>query len=238
MPDAEHIGHLGTESPESTLPARRLSELAEQAVRCTSDCCGASTTVSNGGTEQPTAVTHPDLAGLVSVQLHSGEGPIPVAVDGGETVETGDLLRVERWPQYRAVALDAGVRSCVTMPFRRSGLTVTLSLYSFRADALEDASHGPARALGDLAASSLVRDRSYRAALTELGQLGAAMRTRPVVDQACGIVMHVLACDADAAFTVLRRVSQGTNRKLSDVAASLVETRGRGLEKELMSLAD
>ena len=92
MLDTEHIGHLGTESPESALPARRLSELAEQAVRCTSDCCGASTTISNGGTERPAAVTHPDLAGLVSVQLNSGEGPIPVAVDGGETVETGDLL--------------------------------------------------------------------------------------------------------------------------------------------------
>lgn len=237
MPDAEHIGPLGTESPESTLPARRLSELAEQATRCTSECCGASTTVTNGGTERPAAVTHPDLASLVSVQLRSGEGPIPVAVDDGETVETGDLLRVERWPQYRAVALDAGIRSCVTMPFRRSGLTVTLSLYSFRADALDDASHGPARALGDHAASCLVRDRSYRAALTELDQLGAALRTRPVVDQACGIVMHVLACDADMAFAVLRRISQGTNRKLSEVAASLVETRGRGLEKELMSLA-
>ncbi|NGO09702.1 GAF and ANTAR domain-containing protein [Streptomyces sp. HC44] len=238
MLDTEQIGPRGMESPESALPARRLSELAEHAARCTTDCCGASTTVSNGGTERPAAVTHPDLAGLVSVQLRSGEGPIPVAVDGGEPVETGDLLRVERWPQYRAVALDAGVRCCVTMPFRRAGLTVTLSLYSFRPDSLDDASHGPARALGDLATTSLVRDRSYRAALTELDHLGAALRTRPVVDQACGIIMHVLGCDADAAFGVLRRVSQGTNRKLSDVASSLVETRGRGLEQELASLAD
>ncbi|MDQ0773361.1 hypothetical protein QF026_001827 [Streptomyces aurantiacus] len=237
MPDSEHLGHRGTQSPESALPGRRMSELAEQVVRWTADCCGAGTTVSDGGTERPAAVTHPDLATLVSMQLLSGEGPIPAALEHGGPVESGDLLREERWPQYRAMALDAGVRSSVTLPFRRAGLTVTLSLYSFRAGGLEDAPHGPAQALGALAATGLVRDRSYRAALTEVDQLGAALRTRPVVDQACGIVMHVLGCDADAAFTVLRRVSQGSNRKLAEVAAAIVETRGRGLEQQLASLA-
>lgn len=236
MPESEQLGYLGTESPESAHPGRRLSELVEQAARCTTDCCGASSMVAEGGAERPAAVTHPDLAGLVSVQLRSGDGPIPAALERGEPVDSADLLSDERWPEYRAMALDAGVRSSVTIPFRRSGLTVTLSLYSFRPGALEDAPHGPARALGDLAASCLVRDRSYRAALTEVDQLGAALRSRPVVDQACGIVMHVLGCDADTAFGVLRRISQGTNRKLSEVAAAVVDKRGRGLEKELVSL--
>jgi hypothetical protein len=238
MPEPEHFGHVGTESPESALPGRRLSELAEQAARCTSDCCGASSMVAEGGIEPPAAVTHPDLAGLVAVQLRSGEGPIPAALERGEPVDSADLLCEERWPEYRAVALDSGVRSSVTIPFRRSGLTVTLSLYSFRPGALEDAPHGPARALGDLAATCIARDRSYHAALTELGQLGAALRSRPVVDQACGIVMHVLGCDAEAAFGVLRRISQGTNRKLTDVASAVVDKRGRGLERELVSLSN
>ena len=89
-----------------------------------------------------------------------------------------------------------------------------------------------------LAVTCLVRDRSYRAALTELDQLGVALRTRPVVDQACGIVMHVLGCDADMAFGVLRRISQSTQRKLSDVASAVVDKRGRGLERELASLSN
>ncbi|QFR01292.1 GAF and ANTAR domain-containing protein [Streptomyces phaeolivaceus] len=237
MPESEQLGRVGRESAESAHPGRRLSELVEQAARCTSDCCGASGMVSDCGTERPAAVTHPDLAGLVAVQLRSGDGPIPAALERGEPVDSADLLREERWPAYRAVALDAGVRSSVTLPFRRAGLTVTLSLYSFRPHTLDGAPHGPARALGDLAATCIVRDRSYRAALTELDQLGAALRSRPVVDQACGMVMHVLGCDADTAFTVLRRISQGTNRKLSDVASAVVEKRGRGLERELVSLS-
>ncbi|MFD4550077.1 ANTAR domain-containing response regulator [Streptomyces sp. NPDC058466] len=238
MPETGRLERLGTESPESALPARRLSELVEQAARCTTDCCGASGMVAEGGAERPAAVTHPDLAGLVSVQLRSGDGPIPAALERGAPVDSADLLVDERWPEYRAMALDAGVRSSVTLPFRRSGLTVTLSLYSFRPGALEDARHGPARALGDVAATCLVRDRSYRAVLTELDQLGTALRSRPVVDQACGIVMHVLGCDADTAFGVLRRISQGTNRKLSDVAAAVVDKRGRGLEQQLVSLSN
>ncbi|WP_338702150.1 GAF and ANTAR domain-containing protein [Streptomyces sp. Q6] len=229
-------GQLPPETPESGLPARRLSELAEEAVRCTTDCCGAVAMASDRTGERPSAVTHPDLAALVSVQLRSGEGPIPVAEQGGRPVDASDLLHDRRWPDYRALALDSGVRSSVTIPFRSADLTVTLSLYSFRAGTLEDAPRGPVRALGDLAATCLVRDRSYQAALTELDQLGAALRTRPVVDQACGIVMHVLACDADDAFTVLRRISQTTNRKLADVAAAVVERRGRGLERELTAL--
>lgn len=231
MPDPDLL------RPTSSLPGRRLSELAEQAVRCTPACCGASTTVSDGGDEQPIAVTHPDLAGLVSVQLRSGDGPIPAAEEWGTPVDAEDLLRDERWPAYRAMALDAGVRSCVTLPFQRGGLTVTLTLFSFRPGALDAPGRGPAQALGDLATTSFVRDRHYRAALTELDQLGTALRTRPVVDQASGIVMHVLGCDADTAFGVLRRISQTTNRKLADVAAALVETKGRGLERELVSLA-
>ncbi|MFC7303339.1 ANTAR domain-containing response regulator [Streptomyces monticola] len=235
MPDTVLTG------PESALPGRRLSELAEQATRCTADACGAGATVMEtagaaAAVERPAAVTHPDLAGVVSVQLRSGEGPIPAALERGEPVDAADLLHEERWPQYRAVALDAGVRASVTIPFQRAGLTVTLSLYSFRPRTLEDVPHGPAQALGDLATTALVRDRRYQAALAEIDQLGTALRTRPVVDQASGIVMHVLGCDADHAFAILRRISQTTNRKLTDVATALVETRGEGLEAELTTL--
>lgn len=243
--DAAHVGRysvtLGQHAlgvAESELPARRLSELAEGALRSTAECCGAVATASDGTDERPTAVTHPDLAALVSVQDLCGDGPIPAAEEGGDPVDASDLLNDRRWPDYRALALDSGVRSSVTIPFRSGDLTVTLSLYSFRPGSLEAAPHGPIRALGDLAASCLVRDRSYQAALTEVDQLGSALRSRPVVDQACGIVMHVLGCAPDDAFTVLRRISQRTNRKLTDVASAVVERRGRGLEREFTALAE
>lgn len=129
------------------------------------------------------------------------------------------------------------MRSSATLPFHRDGVVVTLNLYGFRPGSLSDAARGPAAVLGEEATAGLARDRRYRAALTEVGQLETALRSRPVIDQAGGIVMHILGCGVEEAYAVLRRVSQLTNRKLSEVAARVVRGRGRGLEKELARLA-
>ncbi|MEU7278276.1 GAF and ANTAR domain-containing protein [Streptomyces sp. NPDC045431] len=230
LPEREYEG------PEPASTVRRLQKLTEQCVRSVPACCGAVATLSDGESERRTAATHPDLAALVAVQLDSGDGPIHTALDTGEPVDAEDLLTDDRWPDYRAMALGSGVRASVTLPFHRAGIDMTLNLYGFRAGSLEDAAHGPAAILGEEITAGLARDRRYRAALTEVGQLSTALRSRPVIDQAGGIVMHVLGCDAAEAHTVLRRISQLTNRKLADVAAGVVRTRGRGLEKELARL--
>ncbi|MFG3496901.1 ANTAR domain-containing response regulator [Streptomyces sp. NPDC047928] len=231
LPEQEYEG------PEPASTVRRLQQLAEQCVRSVPACCGAVATLTGDEAERRTSATHPDLAALVSVQLDSGDGPIRTALDTGEPVDAEDLLHDDRWPDYRAVALGSGVRASVTLPFHRAGIDITLNLYGFRPGSLEDAVHSPAAVLGEEVAAGLVRDRRYRAALTEVGQLATALRSRPVIDQAGGIVMHVLGCDADEAHAVLRRVSQLTNRKLADVAAQVVRTRGRGLEDEIARLA-
>ncbi|MGP3999668.1 ANTAR domain-containing response regulator [Streptomyces sp. 8N706] len=228
---------------EARPPDGGLADLAEQAASCNPACCGATATVitqdAAGQGEPPsTAVTHPDLSPLVAVQWEAGEGPIPSALESGRPAAAEDLLRDERWPGYRAKALDAGVRSSVTLPFRRHALAVTLTVYGFRPGFLQDAGHGATVLLGDLATTGLLRDRQYLDVLTEVDQLDTALRTRPVVDQACGMVMYVLQCEADTAMTLLRRLSQRTNRKLSDLAEALVRTRGRGVEAQLARLAE
>ncbi|WP_149181255.1 ANTAR domain-containing protein [Streptomyces sp. TRM49041] len=228
------------EGPDSASSVRRLQQLAEQCVRSVPACCGAVATLGDEDDdtdERRTTATHPDLAALVTVQLDSGDGPIRTALDSGEPVDAQDLLHDDRWPAYRAAALGTGVRASVTLPFHRAGIDMTLNLYGFRPGSLGNAAHGAAAVLGEEATAGLVRDRRYRAALTEVGQLETALRSRPVIDQAGGIVMHVLGCGVEEAYAVLRRVSQLTNRKLADVAEAVVRTRGRGLEKELARLA-
>ncbi|GAA2511425.1 ANTAR domain-containing protein [Streptomyces gobitricini] len=235
------------EGPEPASTVRKLQQLADQCVRSIPACCGAVTTLGDGtgegdgdrdgDGERRVSATHPDLAALVSVQLDSGEGPIRTALDSGEPVGTEDLLTDERWPDYRATALGSGVRAGMTLPFHRTGMAVTLTLYGFRPGSLKLAAHGGVALLGEEITAGIARDRRYRAALAEAGQLATALRTRPVIDQAGGIVMHVLGCDADEAYGVLRHVSQLTNRKLADVAGHVVRTRGRGLEDDLARLA-
>ncbi|GAA2450784.1 GAF and ANTAR domain-containing protein [Streptomyces macrosporus] len=215
--------------------ARSLARLAEQIVRCTPGCCGAAATAHTGGAgaEAPTAVTHPDLSALVAVEWEAGDGPVLHALHTGRPVGVDDLLLEERWPHYRAKALDMGLRASATLPYRRDVLTLAVTVFAFRPSPLGETVRGSAALLGDLAATGLARDLRYHEALAEVEHLESALRSRPVVDQACGIVMYVLGCDAEEAFALLRRISQHTNRKLSDLARALVRTRGHGIEQEL-----
>lgn len=223
--------------PEDGSAARSLAQLAERALRCTPGCCGATATATDtaGPLEEP-AVTHPDLAVLVAVQEESGDGPIPEALATGEPVGSDDLLRDDRWPRYRAAALDLGVRFSATLPYRRDDLDLTLSVYGLRPRSLAAVVGGATALLGDLSAAGLVRDRRYRETLAQVEQLDTALRSRPVIDQACGIVMYLRGCDAKEAFDLLRRMSQHSNRKVAELARAVVRHRGRGLEEQLRRL--
>ncbi|MEU8789386.1 ANTAR domain-containing protein [Streptomyces sp. NPDC048643] len=64
-----------------------------------------------------------------------------------------------------------------------------------------------------------VENRELRA---ENEQLVRALASRPVIDQARGMVMALAPCSTDQAWGVLVDVSQHCNVKLRDVAAALV----------------
>jgi hypothetical protein len=61
----------------------------------------------------------------------------------------------------------------------------------------------------------------------EIAGLRKAMETRAVIEQAKGIVMAAMGCDADEAFKILVEQSQHENRKLHTVAADLVRSKIR-----------
>lgn len=63
---------------------------------------------------------------------------------------------------------------------------------------------------------------------TEVRQLRQAIVSRPVIDQARGILMAAHACTPDDAWHILRETSQLSNTKLHTVAAAL--TAGAGTD--------
>jgi len=58
-------------------------------------------------------------------------------------------------------------------------------------------------------------------------QMRQAMETRAVIEQAKGMLIAAQGCTPDEAFQLLARASQRTNRKLRDIAASMVEGAAR-----------
>jgi AmiR/NasT family two-component response regulator len=62
----------------------------------------------------------------------------------------------------------------------------------------------------------------------EVEQLRHAIASRPVIDQARGILMATHGCTSEEAWNLLRETSQLSNTKLRTVAAAITSSAGNG----------
>ncbi len=93
----------------------------------------------------------------------------------------------------------------------------------------DDPLHGP-RTYRESVPSAVVLERAEQLDLlrTEVEQLRQAIVTRPVIDQARGVLMAACSCSPDQAWDVLREASQLSNTKLREVAAVVTAEAGGG----------
>jgi anti-anti-sigma factor len=75
-------------------------------------------------------------------------------------------------------------------------------------------------------AVALERAEQLRQLQEEVDQLRQAIASRPVIDQARGILMATQACTSEEAWTILRQASQLSNTKLRAVAAAVTASIG------------
>ncbi|MFE9438192.1 ANTAR domain-containing protein [Streptomyces sp. NPDC006602] len=75
-------------------------------------------------------------------------------------------------------------------------------------------------------AVAVERAEQLRHLQEEVDQLRQAIVSRPVIDQARGILMATHACTSDEAWTILREASQLSNTKLRTVAAAVTASTG------------
>ncbi|GAA2732454.1 ANTAR domain-containing response regulator [Streptomyces nogalater] len=82
----------------------------------------------------------------------------------------------------------------------------------------------------DRAASAVARERAEQLDVLrlEIAQLRHAIDSRPVIDQARGILMAAHTCTPDQAWEILREASQRTNTKLRQVAAAVTASAAPG----------
>ncbi|MGW2477682.1 ANTAR domain-containing protein [Streptomyces sp. NPDC001665] len=215
-----------------------LVRLGLRAMRCSAGCRGATVFLRCKGGESHRTSTHPDLAVLAALQEETGEGPCVDATRSLRPVAAGDLVAEARWPGFRVAALERGLRACAAVPVLAEGVTATVTLYAFRPWRLTAAALEAVGVLAEETVNGLLREHARTGAEAEAEQLRTAMVSRAVIDQAIGMVTHLLDCDPGRAFDVLRVLSQRTNRKLSTVAAQIVRAKGRGSTRELRRLLD
>jgi hypothetical protein len=234
----EHLGHEAAEllSLTSRGEARSLNRLAALAAWEVPSCSGAHAAVWRDGEVISAAATHPDLAELADLQLAVGLGPIVAAADSGRSVSCADTLDESRWPEYADAALRLGVRCSVHLVRDLPRGALVLSLFSVRPGVLDERSSPTADVLAAFGGAMLENATAYRQAQRTASQLKDAVVARSVVDQAKGILMHALGCDADSALRRLRAESQRRHVKVTEVAGEIVAayragddgTAGRG----------
>jgi ANTAR domain len=221
------IEHLGPEAAEllslsSGGEAKSLNKLAELAAWQVPACAGAHAAVWRDGEVISSAATHPDLAELADLQLTTGRGPIVAAVEAAEPVSCPDMLDETRWPEYAEAALCRGVRCSVHLVRELPRGALVLSLFGVRPGVLDPRSDPMADTLAAFGGAMLANATAYHQAQRTASQLKDAVVARSVVDQAKGILMHALGCDADDALRRLRTESQRRHVKVTEVAGEVV----------------
>jgi GAF domain-containing protein len=199
---------------------QRIAELAKGALPGADE---VSVTLVRDGRPHTAAFTAELALACDERQYDVGYGPCLDAAAGAVTLSLPDMDHDWRWPEYTPRAVEAGVRSSLSIGLPLvEAVTGALNVYARKAYAFDDEAIKLAQAFGHYAAVAAANAHAYDSQATLAQQMKAAMAGRAVIEQAKGIIMRERRCTADEAFAILAKLSQQTNRKLRDVAAALV----------------
>ena len=232
--DGVSVEDLGLGSAEllslSNSEAKSLSKLAELAVSQVPGCAAAHATIWRDGELIRMAASHPDAAVLAELEIAAGSGPLLSAVRQGQPLSSPDLLEETQWPEWADEALRRGIRNAVYLVRQFPPMTLVLALFGVRAAVLDAGSVPMAQTLARFGGMVFANTLAFGEAQRTATQLKDSVAARAVTDQAKGILMHALGCDADEALRHMRRESQKRHIKVTEVAARIIATYGRGRE--------
>ena len=230
--DSVTVEDLGLGSAEllslSNSEAKSLGKLAELAVSQVPGCAAAHAAIWRDGELIAMAASHPDAAWLAELEIAAGRGPLLSAVRHGQPLSSPDLLEETRWPEWADEALRRGIRNAVYLVRQFPPMTLVLALFGVRAAVLDAESVPMAQTLARFGGMVFANTLAYGEAQRTATQLKDSVAARAVTDQAKGILMHALGCDADEALRYMRRESQKRHVKVTEVAARIIATYGRG----------
>jgi GAF domain-containing protein len=137
----------------------------------------------------------------------------------------------DRWPEFFELARSEGVRSVLSYPLvvHNDGIGA-LNLYGEREYAFDEEDERIGQAFATHATITLTHARGSWRNGQARQNLERALETRGIIDQAKGILMARTGTDGDQAFEALRRASQRSNRKVSDLAREIVASTRRNVQ--------
>ncbi len=206
-----------------------LERVAAAAAHAIPGADGAGVTLlridSGQNTVEALAASHPFVSVIDEIQYVTvQEGPCITAALERRTVRSGSLGGEKMWPHFGPRVGRLGVHSALSLPLLLPGQLVgAINVYAHGKDVFDD----HAAELGELfaapAAVAVHNAHILTQALTLAAQLQAALATRPVIDQAIGLLLGRSGGTAADAFARLRAISQHEHLKVSEVAQRIVD---------------
>jgi GAF domain-containing protein len=172
--------------------------------------------------------TDPQAPELDEAQYSSGRGPCLDAFRNQRVYRIDSTADEERWPEFAKAAASHGIRSTLSVPVTARGESLgALNLYSRLALAFDDHSIDRIETFTRQAAIVLSNAQVYWDARQLNENLNQAMQSRATIDYAVGIIMAGGGRSPEEAFHLLVRASQRENRKLREIAESIVSGAAR-----------
>ncbi|MFJ9116158.1 GAF and ANTAR domain-containing protein [Streptomyces sp. NPDC102394] len=206
-----------------------LWALAEHGTELFGDCAANVLYFPDGQASAQVAGTGEELIDLARDAVDWDEGPGPEARRTGRPVPDTDLDgdRARRdWPRYARRARELGYGRAAAVPLRVGADTRgALALLGPGPTPLRPELLELGQSLTDVVGWTLDRERRLAESRALADQLGQALTSRIVIEQAKGTLAASLSISVDEAFQLLRSHARSHRRRLTDVAQDVVDRR-------------
>lgn len=158
-------------------------------------------------------------------ELQNNEGPCLDCFQTGRPVARADLPAMRSsWPAFTEQLQGLGFHSAQALPMRLRDETIgALNLFRLEPGQLSPADLSIGQAMADVATVGLIQERAIAASELLATQLQTALSSRVQLEQAKGVLAQRAGLRMDEAFQVMRAYARSHNRRLSDVAARIID---------------
>lgn len=171
------------------------------------------------------AASAPFVAEIDEIQYVTlNEGPCITAALERRTVRSGSLGGEKMWPRFGPRVGRLGVHSALSLPLLLRGQVVgAINVYARDKNVFDEHAVEVGELFAKPAAVAVHNAQILAQAMALTAQLQSALATRPVIDQAIGLIRSRSGSSAEEALTQLRKTSQAEHRKLAEVAQRIVD---------------
>ncbi|HEU5487044.1 MAG TPA: GAF and ANTAR domain-containing protein [Microlunatus sp.] len=162
---------------------------------------------------------------LEQAESRTGQGVCTQAFVDNRVVESTDVCRDPRWPEFRAMMAGRGIHAVLGVPVRLGAIPVgTLDVYRDREHEWDDSERRALVRYSDVVSTTLAAALRAHTAGKLAGQLEYALDYRVIIERAVGFLMARDQVDAVVAFNRLRRAARNNRTKIGAVAEQLLTT--------------